>query len=284
MIVLNWVKNNPDSQFTNYKVYRSTNKTTVYDAGNLVTTITDKNVTSYQDTTALPNTLYYYGIELTTNSGSLKGPVQLSSYTNYPGAGNNSIIVGDFEFGLMDQLVNSPLEDMMLIKIREVYEYLKIAILTPAPILTGSLSLNKYMYKGEIIYAPTIYKYYSNATVTPKNIYNVYLANAIANPVVFQVDGQYYKLDIMTYEEMIALMVPTSIFSPMVAGPVRRVVRNAPIGIGNYYHKPTSSNMIYAGFNNSMAIAAPTVVYPATSTQGTVNTSFAWCLRPVSPP
>lgn len=67
VVNLHWDQN-ANSNFSSYKIYRSTNGT-ISTSSDLIATITDQAMTSYSDSSTIPGTQYFYGVYVSFTNG-----------------------------------------------------------------------------------------------------------------------------------------------------------------------------------------------------------------------
>lgn len=200
-ITLNWGNYNSPEQFSHTEIYRSTDKSKVYDSENLIATISDKAQVSYTDNTAVREVKYYYGISVSADVGLVRIPPVLATITAFEGVGGSKVIAGNQEFGMIQSS-----------SFRDIYDLATSIALD----LLGSIGVSRYSFNhtgvdsadsglpfmhkmwcdGEIVYVPNIYDFYVNNGTGPATLQrlNDFMAS---EDRVFELNGHAYEVALM---------------------------------------------------------------------------------------
>lgn len=200
-IRINWEISANQSTFSKYRVFRSTEKETLYD-GEPIMEISDINTLEYTDSTAVEQTLYWYGVQIIASDGLYSSrPLPFSS-NPYSGEGNASIIRGDSSFGFMGE--GSPnLYNLANAKVTEflISKGVTIAACVPKFINGGKNTFNKFIYNGKIIYVPFAYQNYCASNMTNQAAYDLFVKPLIDDPLTITFDGHCYEIMVLDREQ-----------------------------------------------------------------------------------
>lgn len=151
-ITLNW--RNRNQTVSAVKIYRGTSRNT---QPTLLTTI-DSAATSYEDTTALNNVLYYYKVALIIGDEEVPGGLQPMMAATNVGPGPQKLISGTMEFGYFGKMLPTEFFTSAV---------LRTAIGTnPGYWNTASNDITwwrKYAHFGKILYIPDVPIYVTTA-------------------------------------------------------------------------------------------------------------------------
>lgn len=142
---LNWV--NPNGAVDSITIYRSQSKIDPVNLPEPLATLPGA-ATSYTDTTATRNTLYYYVIAVKKGDEVALTNNRALAYMPYVGPGPQSIVRGDYEYGYMGSM---PLEDLA-----SAQEFYNLFGFTSGTVTTGSISVFKVIVKCKIYYLPNL--------------------------------------------------------------------------------------------------------------------------------
>lgn len=94
-----------------FNVYRSLSKDTIYDPDNLIGSYPTTTL-DFEDTTALPDVVYFYGVESLTALGTMQSkPIIAIQYMNTAGPGGVKPLRGSVGSGLLDMTTASNMTD-----------------------------------------------------------------------------------------------------------------------------------------------------------------------------
>lgn len=139
-ITLKWLNSNKVA-LDSIKIYRGTTR-------NNITTLVDTlagTATTYTDTTAVNDTLYFYRIDALSGSDTASSNIQAQRNITNLGPGPATLLRGDYEFGLFGDVAASLLPDFNAIR--------TAAGVGLTPIANPSNWL-KWIINGRIIYIP----------------------------------------------------------------------------------------------------------------------------------
>lgn len=192
---------NTPGKVVSAEVFRTTSKAQLYEPGNKIATIApDAGV--YDDATALPDVLYYYGLRLILVNGFIDSPAIASIKKRDLSVGSPTILYGTPELGYMGTVneLMSPLEAFTNEAIRAAN---LTSLVTPstyvAPFAFSDLAVEKMMVNGNIIFIPTFPVIYINSSSIP--LTDVFFQHFEALPIV-EFQGYRFKLDLLTVDEV----------------------------------------------------------------------------------
>lgn len=211
-ITLKWSKKDSDAVLDKYEIYRGIDKATLYQAGNLLTTILDKNQIQYTDASALIDVAYWYGIRSKTIYGDVDSTPVLQIDVTNPGFGNVAPTVGDYDDGLVETYYNDNAFTQAASK--TIYaQFWKFYVdgtntdtsLGPTT-FTGnpnpSYCVNKFWKNGKIIFAPNHPLMMVKGMTVLQAMTNIINPLITAKPVV-EIEGAMYEFGIMTRDEVL---------------------------------------------------------------------------------
>lgn len=139
-IRVNWINNNIN--FTNIKIYRSTEVIEGKSLGTPITTLTTG--TTYLDTTSKPDTVYWYALEITNAGESVISYLSPTIQVSVNGPGPVELLRGDAVCGYYGQV---PAEEML------ANSELQAAI-NVGGIISQVTKWDKFIFNGKILYLP----------------------------------------------------------------------------------------------------------------------------------
>lgn len=161
-ITLNW--NSRGQTVSAVKIYRSTGR---FDNMSLIANI-DGTTTTYQDTSAVANKLYYYKVALVIGAEEVPGSLQPMVSWSALGPGPQTLISGTVEWGYFGKLT-----------VTEFFSTSTLSALLTTPSNWSINSANpitvwrKYAYFGKILYIPDM-QLYSSSSITSAAINTLY--------------------------------------------------------------------------------------------------------------
>lgn len=164
-ITLNW--NNRNQTITEIRVYRDT----VKESKTLLATLTG-DVTTYEDTTAIVNKLYYYQIALVINGEEIPGATLPMMSVSDTGPGPQTLASGTMEWGYFGRLLAT--EFMTSTELRA-----QLPTITGWGASQAVTFWRKYAYMGKILYIPDLPVLVSANQAPLTSIANLYLAGML---------------------------------------------------------------------------------------------------------
>lgn len=164
-IRVNWVNNNIN--FTNIKIYRSTEVIEGKPLGTPIATLTTG--TTYLDTTSIPDTVYWYALEITNAGESVISYLVPTVQVSVNGPGPVELLRGDAMCGYYGQV---PSEEMLTNA--ELHAMVNVGTL-----INQVTKWDKFIFKGKILYLPRT-PCISNATWN--TLYNAGLIYGVDGP------------------------------------------------------------------------------------------------------
>jgi hypothetical protein len=146
---------------TSINVYRATTPLDVNNLPAALATIAG-SATSYSDTTAVRNTLYYYAVGHVRSGNELLSPVLMMGHYPDTGPGPQTLLRGDWNLGYFGTV---PSVNMLVPSTLHAQVPLPTALVSDATITTW----HKFIRKGKVIFIPNNYFL---ATVQPYQLYN----------------------------------------------------------------------------------------------------------------
>lgn len=209
-IVLSWTKKDTDDVLQGYEIYRSTDKITVFQAANKLTSSTDKSLVTYTDNTAASDVPYWYGIRSLTIFGNVDSTPLMLVDPTIVGSGGALPTVGDFDDGFIESYPNEQAFSAAATKI--IMDQMQKTLpgfgldQNLAPINSaGALSyqVNKFWKNGKVIFAPNHPQGGLFGAVTAGDMNTkLIIPLATAKPRI-EVDGIMYEFNIMTKAEAV---------------------------------------------------------------------------------
>lgn len=202
-LLLKWTKLNKDlgTNVTNYKIYRSEVSREDAKSKTEVLHTVDGNTTSYTDTTALENKLYYYRVDTVTTYGTSSSFVKAHLWSNNNGIAEDELLHGDWESGYVlakqdkAEAFRHFSNHIYCSLLRKYGLYFTNNENIVTPYVYGGLVLN-----GNIVFLPTGFSQHStvNSTVSSNVINNV----MSDDNRFFQFDGGFYCFDTLKQEDL----------------------------------------------------------------------------------
>lgn len=164
-IRVNWVNNNIN--FTNIKIYRSTEVIEGKPLGTPIATLTTG--TTYLDTTSIPDTVYWYALEITNAGESVISYLVPAIQVSVNGPGPVELLRGDAMCGYYGQV---PSEEMLTND--ELQAILKVGLR-----VNQVTKWDKFIFRGKILYLP---RTPCMSGTTWNNLYNAGLIYGVDGP------------------------------------------------------------------------------------------------------
>jgi hypothetical protein len=210
-ITLSWTKKDSDAVLEKYEIYRSTDKATLFQAGNLLTTLADKAAVAYVDQTTVFDTPYWYGVRSKTIYGDVDStPVMLVECTN-PGPGKFAPEVGDFADGFVESIYNdqsftNAANKIIVEQLRKNWVEANVADYSLYPTNTvntlPAYCINKFWKNGKVLFVPNS-PLIGIKTITVKQAYDTIIAPLVAAKPRIEIDGAMYEFGILTRADVL---------------------------------------------------------------------------------
>jgi hypothetical protein len=210
-IILKWSKKDSDAVLESYEVYRSTVKATVFNAGNLLATLTDKNQIQYTDDAALSDVPYWYGVRSKTIYGNVDSTPTLLVECSNPGPGLVAPVIGDYADGFVysnfkDQSFTGAAQKIIMDQLLKTWtESAADFGLYPAHTANtdntvGGYCINKFWKDGKLIFAPNLSMAGIRNMTAQQSYDTIVKPLMLAKPKV-EIDGVLYEFNVMTRAE-----------------------------------------------------------------------------------
>lgn len=183
-----------DSIFTTMKIYRSTSQGTLYSGAPI---FSGALAAQYDDSTALFNVIYYYGVDFITAGGDyvrVDLPAQISKNIYGPGG---SLINGNTNFAHMDILAAGAADVPAWSSFLSAYQSAALNGTTGISVANTNATTVKFMYNGEIYYMPTDGGFYAAVGNSAFNTAALKIEDNLAGISSYDINSYRYKPEIL---------------------------------------------------------------------------------------
>lgn len=206
-ITLTWSKKDTDDILQGYEIYRSTDKTTVFQAGNKLASSNDKSLVSYTDATTFSDVPYWYGVRSLSIYGTVDSTPVLMIDPSNVGMGPVVPMVGDFEDGYVESYVN---DQTFTAAANTIYaaQFQKAGYgidWSVGPVFSPNASyrVNKFWRNGKVLFAPNHPVGGVSGSITFGDVQNAVITPLVNAKPRVEIAGIQYDFIIMTWDEAV---------------------------------------------------------------------------------
>lgn len=272
-IRLTW-SNTYNGNVSGFKIYRSTVKATVFDPANLKAELATE-ILNYEDTTAVPDIVYYYGVESLTDLGPMKSkPIIAIQYMYTAGPGALKPQRGSYESGILDMTTGTHMADLWGVANAVQLNALSStgafnrATMNPVPGYREDLVL-KMSVDGKASFIAADYRVLkTHATAAARQAFDEAVLAIMNDGVTFDYQGYTLKMDLMDADVAMNYWLRLSGGPNNLNGFMPRAVEKPIPSYANHYCLVRRGNKIFR-----MRAADPRP-YLSTLTEATLAEAF----------